>query len=111
MWSPLRNVLVAIARVVVGVLAAACKPKGGGKPEVAVSIFPLHDITQRIAGDRLDVVLVLPPRKSEHGHAPTPKAIAKLEGAKLGIAVGLARDGWVEHIMKHAGGSPRMVHV
>jgi zinc transport system substrate-binding protein len=109
----MRNLGVALAIVLVGCLGFACKPKGGGggKPKVAVSIFPLHDITKRIAGDRLDVVLVLPPGKSEHGYDPTPKEIAKLEGTKLGIAVGLDMDGWVENIMKSAGGSPRMVHV
>lgn len=104
----MRNLLLACALVILGV---ACKPKGGGKPKVAVSIFPLYDITKRIAGDRLDVVLVLPPGKSEHGYDPTPKEIAKLEGTKLGLAVGLEMDGWVENIMKSAGGTPRMVHV
>jgi ABC-type Zn uptake system ZnuABC Zn-binding protein ZnuA len=107
----MRNLLIALAIVVVGGAGVACKPKGGGKPKVAVSIFPLHDITRRIAGDRLDVVLVLPPGKSEHGYDPTPKEIARLEGTKLGIAVGLDLDGWVESIMKSAGGAPRMVHV
>jgi zinc transport system substrate-binding protein len=107
----MRNLGVALAIVLVACFGFACKPKGGGKPKVAVSIFPLHDITKRIAGDRLDVVLVLPPGKSEHGYDPTPKEIARLEGTKLGIAVGLDMDGWVESIMKSAGGSPRMVHV
>ena len=108
----MRNVLVAIAIVFAAALVSGgCKPKGGGKPKVAVSIFPLHDITKRIAGDRLEVLLVLPPGKSEHGYDPTPKEIARLEGTKLGIAVGLDMDGWVEGIMKSAGGAPRMVHL
>ena len=106
----MRNLLVAFAIALAGAVVG-CKPKESGKPKVAVSIFPLHDVTRRIAGDRLDVVLVLPPGKSEHGYDPTPKEIAKLEGTKLGIAVGLDMDGWVEGIMKSAGGSPRMVHV
>jgi zinc transport system substrate-binding protein len=95
-------------------LAAACGKKSGGgsgKPRVAVSIFPLYDVTRRIAGDRFDVILVLPPGKSEHGYDPTPKEIARLEGAKLGIAVGLDMDTWVENIMKNAGGVPKMLRV
>lgn len=89
------------------VLAGGCGKKGtsGGKPKVAASIFPLYDLTRRVAGDRVDVMLVLPPGKSEHGYDPTPKEIAKLDGAKLGIAVGLDMDGWVENIMKSAGGA------
>ena len=92
-------------------LLSCGKKPGSGKPRVAVSIFPLYDVTKRIAGDRLDVILVLPPGKSEHGYDPTPKEIARLEGAKLGIAVGLDMDTWVENIMKNAGGVPKMLRV
>jgi zinc transport system substrate-binding protein len=99
-------VLIAIA------LSVSCgKKASSGKPRVAVSIFPLYDITKRIAGDRFDVILVLPAGKSEHGYDPTPKEIARLEGAKLGIAVGLDMDTWVENIMKNAGGVPKMLRV
>src|SRR5262245_16938241 len=98
-------VLIAIA------LAACGKKAGSGKPRIAVSIFPLYDVTKRIAGDRFDVILVLPPGKSEHGYDPTPKEIARLEGAKLGIAVGLDMDTWVENIMKNAGGVPKLLRV
>src|SRR5262249_30283669 len=35
----------------------------------------------------------------EHGYDPTPKEIARLEGSKLGIAVGLDMDAWVEKFM------------
>jgi ABC-type Zn uptake system ZnuABC Zn-binding protein ZnuA len=79
------------------------KPEAGAKPKIAVSIFPLYDLTRRVAGDRLDVMLVLPPGKSEHGYDPTPQEIAKLSSAKLGIAVELEMDGWVEGIMRSAG--------
>lgn len=73
--------------------------KAGAKPRIAVSIFPIYDLTRRVAGDRFDVMLVLPPGKSEHGYDPTPKEIARLEGAKLGIAVGADMDAWVEKFL------------
>ncbi len=82
--------------------ASSCSSKsssGSGKPRVAVSIFPIYDLTRRVAGDRFDVLLVLPPGRSEHGYEPTPKEIMRLEGAKLGIAVGHGMDGWVEKFM------------
>jgi zinc transport system substrate-binding protein len=99
-----------IGLVVAAAAALACGSKstttGGDKPKVAVSIFPIYDLTKRIAGDRLNVVLVLPAGQSEHGYDPTPKEIAALEGSKLGIAVGLEMDRWVENIMKSAGNPP-----
>lgn len=81
--------------------ASSCgkSERASGKPRIAVSIFPLYDLTRRIAGDRFDVLVVLPPGKSEHGYDPTPKEIARLEGAKLGITVGLGMDAWAEKFM------------
>jgi zinc transport system substrate-binding protein len=92
-------------------LSLACGSKSGGggnsgKPKVVVSIFPIYDLTRRIAGDRLDVQLVLPPGQSEHSYDPTPKEIAALDGAKLGITVGLEMDRWAENVMRSAGDPP-----
>jgi zinc transport system substrate-binding protein len=94
-----------LAACALGARSLSCGKKAGSgsdKPKVAVSIFPIYDVTRRIAGDRLNVMLVLPPGKSEHGYDPTPQEIAALTGAKLGIAVGLDMDTWVESIMKSA---------
>jgi zinc transport system substrate-binding protein len=91
---------------------AACKGSGGDgkgaagdKPRVAVSIFPLFDVARRVAGDRLDVVLVLPPGRSEHSYDPTPGEMAKIAKARLGVSVGLGMDGWLENIVKGAAGT------
>ena len=89
--------------------SATAQP-AGPKLKVAVSIFPLYDITRRIAGDRAEVLLILPPGKSEHGYDPTPQEIAKLDGAKLGVAVGLDMDPWAEQVMKSAG-DPKVLRV
>ncbi len=89
-------------------LCTACNTKTdpGVKPKarVAVSIFPLFDLARRVAGDRLDVVLVLPPGRSEHSYDPTPKEMAKVADAKLGVSVGLQMDEWLERIVKGAAG-------
>src|SRR5271154_4929104 len=88
-------------------LCAACNSKTAatGKPRVAVSIFPLYDLARRVAGDRLDVVLVLPPGRSEHSYDPTPKEMARVADAKLGVSVGLQMDEWLERIVRGAAGS------
>ena len=77
-----------------------------GKPKVVVSIFPIYDLTRRIAGDRLDIQLVLPPGQSEHSYDPTPKEIAALADAKLGITVGHDMDRWAENVLRSAGDPP-----
>src|SRR5262245_29084258 len=91
---------ILVAALALGAATSCGKSeKAGAKPRVAVSIFPLYDLTRRVAGDRFEVILVLPPGKSEHGYDPTPKEIARLEGAKLGITVGADMDAWAEKFM------------
>lgn len=77
-------------------------PPASAKPRVAVSIFPLHDIAKRVAGDRLDVVLILPPGKSEHGYEPTPKEVARVADSKLIVLAGFSMDEWAEKLAKTA---------
>lgn len=107
------SALVVASALGLVLLVGGCgkKAQGSGKTKVAVSIFPIWDVTRRIAGDRLEVLLVLPAGKSEHGYDPTPKEIARLDGAKLALAVGLDMDLWVENIMRTAGGGAKIVRV
>lgn len=77
---------------------------GGDKPRVTVSIFPLHDIARRVAGDRLEVLLLLPPGRSEHAFDPTPKEMAQVAKSKLGVSVGLGMDTWLEKVVRGAAG-------
>lgn len=94
-----------IGLVIASVIAVGCGKRasdGGGKPSVAVSIFPIHDLAKRIAGDRLDVLIVLPPGKSEHSYEPGPQEAVKLSSAKLAFVVGLGMDSWVEPVVRGA---------
>jgi zinc transport system substrate-binding protein len=108
---PRRAHLQHLAALFASTMIFGCDRKGSGtaasgdKPRVAVSIFPLWDISRRVAGDRLDVVLVLPPGRSEHSYDPTPKEMAQVAKSKLGVSVGLGLDGWLEKIIRGAAGN------
>ena len=101
-------------KLLVLALVAACGKSAtttSGKPKVAVSIFPLYDLVKRVAGDRVEVLLVLPPGRSEHGYDPTPQEIAKLESTKLAIGVGLDMDTWVESTLKGVAPNAPVFHI
>ncbi|HEU4406212.1 MAG TPA: metal ABC transporter substrate-binding protein [Polyangiaceae bacterium] len=84
---------------------AACGSKSAPKqPAVAASIFPVYDLTRRVAGDRVETVLLLPPGRSEHGYDPTPAEMARVSGAKLTVEVGLGLDDWVGAMVRRAAG-------
>jgi len=68
--------------------------------KVAASIFPLYDITKNIAGDKAEVVLMLPVGASEHTFEPTPKEQEELSDADLVVLIGHGIDGWVEKLVQ-----------
>jgi ABC-type Zn uptake system ZnuABC Zn-binding protein ZnuA len=80
-----------------------CAGPGRGRPRIAASIFPLYDITRRVAGDRLPVQLVLPAGQTEHGFDPKPRDVEGLADAQLIFAVGLGLDQWLPTLVKTAG--------
>ena len=81
----------------------------GEKPKVVVSIFPLYDLTRRVAGPDADVTLLLPPGKNEHTFDPTPKDVATVAQAKLGVMVGLGLDAWMEKLVKETAPQARLL--
>lgn len=87
------------------------KPAGPERTRVAVSIFPIYDLTRRVAGPDADVSLLLQPGHNEHTFDPTPKDIEQAAQAKLGVMVGLGLDPWMEKLMKDAAPKARVLKV
>ncbi len=80
-------------------LNKANKTKIHVKPKVAVTIFPIYDIVKNIAGDKIDVNLILPVGASEHTYDPSPLDVSRLEKSVLVFKVGKGLDDWVEKIV------------
>ena len=51
------------------------------KPVVAVSILPQQYFVERIAGDRVSVLVLVGPGQSPHSYEPTPKQMSSLANA------------------------------
>ncbi len=67
-------------------------------PSVSATIFPIYDIARVIAGDAVDVMLLMPPGASPHTFEPTPDTITKLSHAASVYTIGHNFDGWVTTI-------------
>ncbi|MGC7847212.1 metal ABC transporter substrate-binding protein [Desulforudis sp. 1088] len=111
--------LVALLAVVLAA-AAGCGsteqpgPRAGTEKDkiiVAASIFPLADITKQIAGDRADVITVLPPGASPHTFEPTPDQVKRLSNASLLIQIGANLDDWAAKAVTSAAPSVTVVKV
>jgi zinc transport system substrate-binding protein len=87
---------------------AAALPAGGrrdagrdnGKINVVATIFPPYDFAREIAGDRVNLTMLLQPGAESHSFEPTPQDIIKIQNCDVFIYVGGESDAWVERILE-----------
>jgi len=75
--------------------------KNQNKILVTASIFPLYDMTKHIAGNKADVMMLIPFGKDIHTFEPTPKDRVNLERSRLFIFSGKHLEPWAstfEHV-------------
>lgn len=69
------------------------------KLRVIATIFPQYDFVRQIAGDKVDLSLLLTPGSESHSFEPTPKQIIDIQKCDVFIYVGGESDEWVKKIL------------
>lgn len=64
-------------------------PAQDGKPRVTAGLPPVSHVVRCIAGDRFDVISMLPDGKSPHDYAPGPQEIRRAAASKLFFTTGM----------------------
>ena len=101
----LAAVRAALAMVVLAVLlgAVGCRQEeSSGKLTVVATIYPLADFVENVAGDKVEVVTLLPAGASPHTYEPTPGDMKAVKRAALLVANGAGLDFWVEKLKSAA---------
>ncbi|MDR1108020.1 MAG: metal ABC transporter substrate-binding protein [Spirochaetaceae bacterium] len=75
------------------------RDKGNGKINVVTTIFPPYDFVREIAGDKVNLTMLLQPGAESHSFEPTPQDIIKVQNCDIFIYVGGESDSWVERIL------------
>ncbi len=70
-----------------------------GKLSIVTTIFPQYDFVRQIAGDNVDITMLLSPGAESHSYEPTPQDIIKIQESDLFIYVGGEGDVWVDTIV------------
>lgn len=73
---------------------------GNGKINVVATIFPPYDFVRELAGDQVNLSMLLPPGAESHSFEPTPQDIIKIQNCDVFIYVGGESDAWVERILE-----------
>jgi ABC-type metal ion transport system, periplasmic component/surface adhesin len=71
-----------------------------GKLTVTTTNFPPFDFVRRIAGDRVNINLLLPPGAESHSFEPSPRDIITVQNSGIFIHVGGESDIWVDKILE-----------
>lgn len=71
--------------------------------EILASLFPQYDFARRLAGDRADVAMLLPPGIESHSYEPSPSDMKKIARADLFLYTGEAMEPWVGRLSRAAG--------
>jgi zinc transport system substrate-binding protein len=79
------------------------------RPLVVASFYPLYEFARQIAGDRADVVSLVPPGVEPHDWEPAPRDVARVEKATLFIYNGAGFDPGAERLAKTAASAGRPV--
>jgi zinc transport system substrate-binding protein len=75
-------------------------PTGQKKLNIVTTLFPLYDFTKNIAGDKAQVMLLLPPGVEPHSFEPKPGDMLRINNADVFIYTGKFMEPWVESILK-----------
>ena len=72
---------------------------GSGKLKVVTTLFPYYDFVRQVAGERVELSMVIPAGMDSHSFEPTPKDIRMIQNADILIANGGTMELWVECVL------------
>jgi zinc transport system substrate-binding protein len=85
-------------------LGAACgesppRAATAARPLVVASVYPVYEFARQVAGDRAEVVALVPPGVEPHDWEPAPQDVARLEKARVFVFNGAGLEPWVAKLV------------
>ena len=98
-----RTILIAV--IIIAVLSVVgCKPNARRNQEgllnITTTIFPPYDFVRAIAGDRVNLNMLLSPGAESHSFEPSPRDIITIQNSDLFVFIGGHSETWVERILQ-----------
>ncbi len=99
-------VLIAAVLIMPVLLTACAAPNAGVKQEepggrlnVVTTLFPYYDFARQVAGDDIDLTLVVPAGMDSHSFEPTPADMRTIQNADILICNGGAMEHWLDEVL------------
>jgi zinc transport system substrate-binding protein len=111
-WAVAGRWVTAAALAAALLAAAGCEQApapAATRPLVVTSFYPLYDFARQVAGDRAEVVSLVPAGAEPHDWEPSPRDAARLERAAVLVYNGAGFDPGVARLARRAGGRGMVV--
>jgi len=93
---------ILLVTLLFGVASCGEPDEENGKLVVAVTILPQAQFVEKIGGDKVDVLVMVPPGGDPHTYEPTPSKLVSLSNAVMYAAVGSGVDfelSWLDSLI------------
>jgi zinc transport system substrate-binding protein len=67
---------------------------------VTTTIFAPYDFVRAVAGERVNLTMLLPPGAESHSFEPTPRDIIAVQNSSVFMYIGGESDAWVDEILE-----------
>lgn len=86
--------------------AGACQqaPESGAKPLVVASTFPVYEFARQVAGDRAQVISLVPTGVEPHDWEPSPQDVTQVRRARLFVYNGAGFEPWAAKLLAEIAG-------
>jgi zinc transport system substrate-binding protein len=100
----MKRLFLCIGMVLSFMMVFACRQDGtartDGKINVVTTIFPPYDFVREIAGDAVNLTMLLAPGAESHSYEPSPQDIIMIQNCDIFIYAGGESDAWVDRILE-----------
>ena len=95
--------LISAALILTLLLSPLLPAQAEDRPAIITLNFPAYDFSRRIAGERADISLLLPPGMDAHSFEPSPRDLIALQEADLLVYNGGIGENWVKNLLASMG--------
>jgi zinc transport system substrate-binding protein len=93
---------IVVAFMMLALSVAAGSPARADPPLVVASFYPLYEFSKQVAGDRAEVVTLVPFGVEPHDWEPSPQDVVRVQKAKLFVYNGAGLEPWVDKLLRDA---------
>jgi zinc transport system substrate-binding protein len=85
-------------------MLSGCQPAAPpARPLVVATIYPLWEFSRQVAGDRAEVIALVPPGVEPHDWEPSPRDVSQAQRATVFVQTGTTLDAWAQKLLRDAG--------